>query len=82
MNPIWFGSRAQGAAGGLDGLLDWIVDSPMPRLAAELPLIPGPVGAVVGGSSMGGRSVPIFRSLDPEDPGGPRRQDPAQRSML
>jgi trehalose-phosphatase len=46
------GTAARGA--GLDGLLDWIADSLMPRLAAELPLIGGPLGAVVGGSSMGG----------------------------
>ncbi|HYL05238.1 MAG TPA: trehalose-phosphatase [Thermoanaerobaculia bacterium] len=43
-----------GGAAGLDGLLDWLADSLTPRLAAELPLIGGPVGAVIGGSSMGG----------------------------
>jgi predicted alpha/beta superfamily hydrolase len=44
----------QDSAGELDSLLDWLVASLMPRLGAELPLVPGPMGAVVGGSSMGG----------------------------
>ncbi len=35
-------------------LLDWVTGSLMPALAAELNLIPGPLGAVIGGSSMGG----------------------------
>ncbi|HYN21751.1 MAG TPA: alpha/beta hydrolase-fold protein [Thermoanaerobaculia bacterium] len=35
-------------------LLDWITQSLMPALEAELNLIPGPLGAVIGGSSMGG----------------------------
>jgi predicted alpha/beta superfamily hydrolase len=44
----------EGSAGRLDVLLDWITGSLMPRLGAELPLVGGPAGAVVGGSSMGG----------------------------
>jgi predicted alpha/beta superfamily hydrolase len=35
-------------------LLDWITGSLMPALGAELSLTPGPLGAVIGGSSMGG----------------------------
>lgn len=35
-------------------LLDWITGSLIPTLGAELNLVPGPLGAVVGGSSMGG----------------------------
>ncbi|HKI05530.1 MAG TPA: alpha/beta hydrolase-fold protein [Thermoanaerobaculia bacterium] len=35
-------------------LLDWVTGSLMPALTAELNLVPGPLGAVVGGSSMGG----------------------------
>jgi trehalose-phosphatase len=35
-------------------LLDWITARLMPALTAELNLIPGPLGAVIGGSSMGG----------------------------
>ncbi|HEV8577604.1 MAG TPA: alpha/beta hydrolase-fold protein [Thermoanaerobaculia bacterium] len=34
--------------------LDWITGRLMPVLSAELSLIPGPLGAVIGGSSMGG----------------------------
>jgi enterochelin esterase-like enzyme len=40
---------------GLAGvLLDWITAGLMPALNAELNLLPGPLGAMVGGSSMGG----------------------------
>lgn len=60
----------RGTAGGLDGLLGWIVDSLMPRLAAELPLIPGPVGAVVGGSSMGGLAALYAHFRQPRAFGG------------
>lgn len=35
-------------------LLDWITQSLIPALEEELNLIPGPLGAVIGGSSMGG----------------------------
>lgn len=35
-------------------LLDWITTRLMPALTAGLNLIPGPLGAVIGGSSMGG----------------------------
>ena len=35
-------------------LLDWVTGELMPALTAELNPIPGPLGAVVGGSSMGG----------------------------
>jgi predicted alpha/beta superfamily hydrolase len=35
-------------------LLDWITGSLVPALTAELNLVPPPLGAVVGGSSMGG----------------------------
>jgi predicted alpha/beta superfamily hydrolase len=38
----------------INSLLDWIADTLAPRLQAELPLVPGPIGAVIGGSSMGG----------------------------
>jgi enterochelin esterase-like enzyme len=35
-------------------LLDWVTNHLMPALTAELNLVPPPLGAVVGGSSMGG----------------------------
>lgn len=44
----------QGSKGQLDELVAWMTGSLMPRLSAELPLVEGPLGAVVGGSSMGG----------------------------
>ncbi len=34
--------------------LDWVTGTLMPALTAELNLVPGPLGAVIGGSSMGG----------------------------
>jgi predicted alpha/beta superfamily hydrolase len=44
----------QDQPGEVDSFLDWIIGTLIPTLAADLPLIPGPVGAVAGGSSMGG----------------------------
>ena len=35
-------------------LLDWVTGHLMPALTTELNLVPGPLGAVIGGSSMGG----------------------------
>jgi enterochelin esterase-like enzyme len=57
-------------ASGLDQLLDWIAGSLMPRLAAELPLVGGPVGAVVGGSSMGGLAALYAHFRQPRSFGG------------
>lgn len=62
--------EGQGGAGGLDGLLDWLTDSLMPRLGAELPLIGAPVGAVVGGSSMGGLAALYAHFRRPRSFGG------------
>ena len=44
----------EGNPGRLSILLDWITGTLMPLLSAELRLLEGPGGAVVGGSSMGG----------------------------
>lgn len=44
----------EGEPGQSQVLLDWVTGSLMPALTAELSLVPGPLGAVVGGSSMGG----------------------------
>lgn len=49
-----FGFDFQGEPGQSHILLDWVTGSLMPALGAELNLIPGPLGAVIGGSSMGG----------------------------
>jgi enterochelin esterase-like enzyme len=44
----------EGEPGQAGALLAWITGTLMPLLTAELNLIPGPFGAVIGGSSMGG----------------------------
>jgi predicted alpha/beta superfamily hydrolase len=49
-----FGFEFEGEPGQSHILLEWITNSLMPALTAELNLIPGPLGAVIGGSSMGG----------------------------
>jgi predicted alpha/beta superfamily hydrolase len=40
--------------GQIQIFLDWVTNHLMPVLTAELNLVPGPLGAVAGGSSMGG----------------------------
>jgi len=54
----------------IDLFLDWVTGSLMPALNAELKLIPGPVGAVVGGSSMGGLAAFYAHLKRPEAFGG------------
>jgi len=66
-----------GGAAGLDGLLDWIADSLMPRLAAQLPLIGGPFGAVIGGSSMGGLAALYAHFRKPRCFGGALAMSPS-----
>jgi enterochelin esterase-like enzyme len=66
-----------GSAGLLDGLLDWLVERLVPRLAAELPLIGGPVGAVVGGSSMGGLAALYAHFRHPRSFGGALAMSPS-----
>lgn len=50
LSPYNFGDEG----GKAPLLLDWVTGSLMPALQAELNLIPGPLGALIGGSSMGG----------------------------
>jgi enterochelin esterase-like enzyme len=64
-------------ASGLDQLLAWIADSLMPRLAAELPLVGGPVGAVIGGSSMGGLAALYAHFRRPRNFGGAVAMSPS-----
>jgi enterochelin esterase-like enzyme len=66
-----------GGSGGLDQLLDWIADSLTPRLAAELPLVGGPLGAVVGGSSMGGLAALYAHFRKPRSFGGALAMSPS-----
>jgi predicted alpha/beta superfamily hydrolase len=44
----------EGKPGQITVLLDWLTGTLMPALQTELKLHPGPVGSVIGGSSMGG----------------------------
>jgi predicted alpha/beta superfamily hydrolase len=60
----------EGEAPKIDPFLDWMTGSLMPALNAELKLIPGPIGAVVGGSSMGGLAAFYAHLRHPEAFGG------------
>lgn len=70
-----FGAEVR--AGSLDVLLDWLAGSLIPRLAAALPLLGGPVGAVVGGSSMGGLAALYAHFRRPRDFGGALAMSPS-----
>jgi predicted alpha/beta superfamily hydrolase len=76
----------EGGAGGLDPLLDWLTECLAPRLAGELPLIGGPVGAVIGGSSMGGLAALYAHFRKPRSFGGALAMSPSfwvkQREIL
>ncbi|HSG38731.1 MAG TPA: alpha/beta hydrolase-fold protein [Thermoanaerobaculia bacterium] len=56
--------------GQIPKLLDWVTTRLMPALTAELNLVPGPLGAVVGGSSMGGLAALWSHFRYPEAFGG------------
>ncbi len=67
----------ESCSGLLCGLLDWLTEGLMPRLAAELPLIGGPLGAVVGGSSMGGLAALYAHFSKPQSFGGALAMSPS-----
>ncbi len=60
----------QGYPGRLDTLLDWLFGTLKPALAKRLPLIEGPAGSAVGGSSMGGLAATYAHFRRPEELGG------------
>jgi enterochelin esterase-like enzyme len=60
----------EGKPGEADRFLDWIAGSLLPALAAELNLVPGPLGTVVGGSSMGGLAALYAHFRRPDAFGG------------
>lgn len=60
----------QGTAGRLDALLDWLLGTLKPALAKRLPLIEGPAGSAVAGSSMGGLAAIYAHFRRPHDLGG------------
>jgi predicted alpha/beta superfamily hydrolase len=60
----------QGKPGQAERLLNWLADTLLPALAAELNLIPGPMGTVAGGSSMGGLAATYAHFRRPDAFGG------------
>lgn len=60
----------QGTEGQLDLLLDWLLDTLKPALAERLPLLEGPAGSAVGGSSMGGLAATYAHFRRPLELGG------------
>ena len=60
----------QGCASAAESFLGWVTGTLIPALTAELNLIPGPLGAVVGGSSIGGLAALWSHVRYPETFGG------------
>lgn len=60
----------QGNKGQLDILLDWLLGTLKPALAERLPLIEGPAGSAVAGSSMGGLAATYAHFRRPLELGG------------
>jgi predicted alpha/beta superfamily hydrolase len=67
----------QGEAPELDSLLRWMTGSLIPVLAASVALVPGPRGAIVGGSSMGGLAAFYAHLQRPEAFGGALAMSPS-----
>ncbi|MFY9822382.1 MAG: alpha/beta hydrolase-fold protein [Thermoanaerobaculia bacterium] len=67
----------EGQTGKLEILLNWITGHLMPALTAELSLIPGPEGAVIGGSSLGGLAAFWSHFRHPEAFGGALAMSPS-----
>jgi enterochelin esterase-like enzyme len=67
----------EGEPGQADSFLGWITGSLMPVLTAELNLVPGPLGAVIGGSSMGGLAAFWSHFHYPQAFGGALAMSPA-----
>ncbi len=63
--------------GQAEVFLDWITGRLMPLLTAELNLVPGPFGAVIGGSSMGGLAAFWSHFHYPQSFGGAIVMSPA-----
>ena len=60
----------QGVPGDLDLLLDWLLGTLKPALAKRLPLIGGPAGSALAGSSMGGLAATYAHFHRPQEVGG------------
>ena len=66
LSPFAFGDKPSHAR----AFLDWVTGELKPALEAELNLVPGPFGSVVGGSSMGGLAALWAHFHEPESFGG------------
>jgi predicted alpha/beta superfamily hydrolase len=66
-----------GEPGRLDRFLAWITGSLMPELQKELGIVEGPIGAVAGGSSMGGLASLYAHFRHPEAFGGALAMSPS-----
>ena len=64
-------------AGQIEILLAWITGHLMPALTRELNLVPPPLGAVIGGSSMGGLAAFWSHFHHPESFGGALAMSPS-----
>lgn len=67
----------EGEPGQAGIFLDWITGRLMPVLTADLNLVPGPFGAVIGGSSMGGLAAFWSHFHYPQSFGGALAMSPA-----
>jgi enterochelin esterase-like enzyme len=73
LSPFPYG----GEPGALDLLLAWMTGILMPELRRELGIVEGPVGVVVGGSSMGGLASLYAHFRHPEAFGGALAMSPS-----
>jgi len=60
-----------------DPFLDWVAETVVPAMQQELPLLRGPVGAAIGGSSMGGLAALYAHYRYPQLFGGCISMSPA-----
>jgi predicted alpha/beta superfamily hydrolase len=66
-----------GKPGLADGFLDWVAGRLVPMMRGALPIADGPVGAAIGGSSMGGLGALYAHFRHPDVFGGALCMSPA-----
>lgn len=66
LGPFKMGDKG----GRTDALLDWVVGTVVPLVRSRFPVVHGPVGGVVGGSSMGGLAAIYAHHRHPDVFGG------------
>jgi predicted alpha/beta superfamily hydrolase len=69
--------RTPRSTGQLDRLLDWIAGFVAPAVAARTPVVRGPEGVVIGGSSMGGLAALYAHFRRPDAFGGAMSLSPS-----